>query len=60
MRVIDLVKVLYPVTEIEFFNSLGIPMCFCGDVLDIPGDIWHREIDQISINEEGALEILLK
>lgn len=60
MKVIDLVKVLYPSTEIEFFNSLGISMCFCADILDIPQDIWRREINQISTSEEGTLEILLK
>lgn len=60
MKVIDLVKVLYPVTEIEFFNSLGMSICFCADVFDIPADIWHREIKQVSTSEEGTLEILLK
>lgn len=60
MRVIDLVKVLHPVTEIEFFNSLDISMCFCADIFDIPQDFWHREIEKISTNEEGTLEILLK
>ena len=44
----------------EFFNSLGIPMCFCEDILDIPADIWHREIDEIGISEKRVLEILLK
>ena len=60
MKVIDLVKVLYPCTKIEFFNPLGISMCFCADILDIPADIWHREINQVSTSEEGILEILLK
>ena len=60
MRVIDLVKVLYPLTEIEFFNSLGMAMCFCADILDIPADIWHRKISQVSTSEEETLEILLK
>jgi hypothetical protein len=60
MKVIDLVKLLYPTTEIEFFNSKGKSLCFCVGVLDIPADMWHREINQISANEHGTFEILLK
>lgn len=60
MKVIDLMKVLYLTTEIEFFNSSGKPSRFCEDILDIPAEFWYREIDQISTSEEGILEILLK
>ena len=60
MKVIDLVKIVCPLTEIEFFNSWGVSMCFCANILDIPADIWHREIKQIGTSEEGTLEILLK
>ena len=60
MKVKDLIKVLYPLVEVEFFNSLGKSICFCAGILDIPAIIWHREVSQISTNEEGTLEILLK
>lgn len=60
MKVIDLLMVLYPLTEIEFFHSSGVSMCFCTDFLDVPGDFYHKEIDQVSTNEHGTLEILLK
>ena len=60
MKVIDLIKVIYPTTEIRFFDYSGQTICFCADILDIPPTFWHREIAQISTSEEGTLEILLK
>ena len=60
MKVIDLVKVIYPTTEIEFFDFSGQTICFCANTLDIPPAFWYREIAQISTSEEGTLEILLK
>ena len=60
MKLIDLVKIIYPATEIEFFNNKGQSLGFCADILDIPFDLWHKEVNHIGTNEHGTLEIYMK
>lgn len=60
MQLADLIRVIYPATEMEFFNNKGQSLGFCTDILDIPIDLWHKEVNHIGANEHGTLEIYMK
>ena len=60
MKLIDLAKIIYPVTEMEFFNNKGQSLGYCTDILEIPIYLWYEEVDYIGTNGYGILEIYMK